>query len=137
MSYREILEHRNVGIIRFCEVSRPSGLNTDADLKRLGLQGSWDDLKEINQETAQHILTLFLWKDAAYQMEVMPLDEAKKYVRSLPVWNSQVQYFTNGNWISHYDGAAYWMSMTEATFDGGIIALSEHLITCYWFEDED
>jgi hypothetical protein len=137
LKYQAMLEHRGLGIFRCCKLLRPSDLSHDEILKRLGLNGSWTELREVNQEEAKEILTLFLWKNAAYQSKLMPLDEAKKYVLSLPIWHSQFSYFTNGGWISHYDGAASWMSMTEAAFGGGGVALSERLVACYWFEDED
>ena len=137
MNYQDILERRGAGTLRFCELFRPSDLTNEDALKKFDLKGSWGDLTEVSRKTAQDILTLFLWKDAAYQTELMPFKQATTYMRSLPIWMPQFRYFTNGGWISHFDGAASWLAMTDATFDGGIIALSEHIVACYWFEDED
>jgi hypothetical protein len=137
MSYINLLNKRKHGIVRFSELLISSTITHAELLSRFGFTAEWKDLKEIKQPEAQEILTLFLWKDAAYQMELMPLEQAKLLVASLPIWTSAFSYFTNGNWKGHYDGMASWTAFTEASFDGGIIAASEPYAACYWFEDED
>jgi hypothetical protein len=95
---------------------------------------------------AKNILTALLHKDLAYGMELMPLDRASLFTdRFFSLFSSQALYFSNSTWNQNeYKpaedfkfGFSSWWSLTELTFDSGIIICDNSKIGVVWFSDDD
>ena len=98
-------------------------------------------LQAIPPEMAISTVEALLWKDLAYHAEIMPRTRAYEFARQF-VYEQQTfggKFFTNADW-SHYHDCCRgfgWISFTDSTFDGGVIALGSGIATCIWIEDED
>jgi cell wall assembly regulator SMI1 len=82
----------------------------------------------------------------AHPSELMSIDDAEALAKAfIELFSTQNgRYFSNGNWHLPYDqiepavwAHPGWTPATDATFDGGILALGELSSGCVWFEDED
>ncbi|MDZ4656599.1 MAG: hypothetical protein SH868_03370 [Bythopirellula sp.] len=91
---------------------------------------------EFDLEVACKILCTLLHQDMAYKSELIPLAEAELLSNAfIELFKGQIcRFYSNGEWHIPYQE---WTPATDATFDGGILALGEHLSGCVWFEDED
>ena len=45
------------------------------------------------------------------------------------------KFFTNGDWAG--PGAYAWGALTDAVFDGGLIAYGPNVSACLWVEEDD
>lgn len=91
--------------------------------------------RRIKVETAEAILSRILWKDLAYSIERMSLSTAKRLAAEfLKNFVPPMLYLTNGENLAHnytYD------PITDATFDGGVIAFDGKKVGMLWVMDED
>ena len=104
-------------------------------------------LKIENQELAKNILTSLLHEDMAYGVEVMPLEKARILTsKFFSLFSSQALCFSNSTWnkneyaVPAKDfelGLSSWTSLTELTFDSGIIICDNSKIGIIWFSDDD
>jgi hypothetical protein len=131
----EIIAARRCGKVR-CGIT-PKRIESVADLAAaFGLLAEADYYREIDAATAQVILARLVGRDMAYGVEVVPADRASELAaRFLAQFGSGSRFFTNGDW--HRDDPAEWEAVTEATFDGGVLALGGRRSGCLWVEDED
>jgi hypothetical protein len=51
------------------------------------------------------------------------------------------RFFVNADWTAYfYDAKSTgfsWANLTDATFDAGVVAISDRFASCVWAEDED
>ncbi|MBW4612110.1 MAG: hypothetical protein KME21_02295 [Desmonostoc vinosum HA7617-LM4] len=93
---------------------------------------------KINQEEAKKISLLVMTKDLAYRGEIMDIEAAEQI--STQIFNlfaKDCQFFTNAIFVDNYSAISSWNPVTPATFDTGIIILSNTKIGMLWVEDED
>jgi hypothetical protein len=131
----EIVRRRNCGLVR-CGTGSGAVSVTDV-AGAFGL--SIDPLcyREISESTARAIATHVLNKDLAYQVEVIPSDEARELVSQFfelcctPDW----RFFSNGDFA--LKASSSWTPATESTFDTGVLIVAGDRSGCLWVEDED
>lgn len=101
--------------------------------------------KEIDQESARRLVEAVLWRDMAYNSELMPRAQAQQLASQfLANFDSSARYFSNGTW--HEEGNTFtggsgsgigWDPVTSATFDTGVLVIGPDRSGCLWVEDED
>jgi hypothetical protein len=104
-----------------------------------------------NSKLAISILTSLLYKDLAYNAEIIPLEQANLLANAfISTFSTQATYFSNSTWNkneyrdeyregnrNHELGLSSWTPFTEATFDSGVIIYDNNRIGIAWFADED
>ncbi len=138
----EIARVRRATGIR-CRLLEKNTSDVDTVAREFGLQPS-GRLEPVDGLTATAVLEALLWKDMAYQYEIMPRDRARElareFVGTFPVG---ARFFVNARWDLRGSAPFSWSSCTSATFDGGVIAIAsdkkggQWLAGCIWLEDED
>jgi hypothetical protein len=95
-----------------------------------------DIYKEIRRDQAEKVARRILHRDLAYDVEIMPEKVAQDLAsRFLDCFEKETsQYYTNG---SYYCDSMSWNPATDATFDTGILVISQSCSGCLWVEDED
>jgi hypothetical protein len=136
MWQRAIIEQRNVGFVRCCSTSPDENGRMSNVLSRFGLKPEEHALHPFKRIQAGKILAHLLWKDLAYDSEIMPHDKAITLAGLFIEDHSEsgTKFYANADWSrkpTSYSG------LTDATFDGGIIAVSDLMVSCVWVEDED
>ncbi len=110
----------------------------DLLMKALNYSPLGQQWKEINREEAQKILLLILTKDLAYNTNLMSLSDAKQLLlRFLSFFKADCQFFTNASFNNKYSRIKSWNSITQATFDTGVVIVNTNRIGILWVEDED
>uniref|UniRef100_UPI00333EF042 hypothetical protein n=1 Tax=Castellaniella defragrans TaxID=75697 RepID=UPI00333EF042 len=111
---------------------------------KFGLSDSPECYDEIDEIEAVMVLTRAFNKGLAYSVEIMPLAEARNLAASFVAefLNASARFFTNGDWGQPKfprDGvtSTSWSDATSATFDTGVIVISDHGTGCVWCMDED
>lgn len=108
----------------------------------VGLPEKSEALEDVSSDKAQNVLEAVLARNMAYKYDAMPRDRAaqlaKEFIESqLP----NTRFFVNGDWTIYLDGSQSavfsWNNLTDATFDAGVVAVSDQLAMCIWVEDED
>lgn len=137
---RDIPVARDIGITRCCSAN-VADMELGDIVSLFGLTTHDGLPTKIDAEQAKGVLETLLWKDMAYSSEIMPLKTAAKlahnFLSSLNLERSV--FFTNGDWYLRSENVSGngWNSMTNSTFDGGIIAIDGGFAFCIWFQDED
>ena len=134
----DILKGRNTGLIRICFVTQSPRSSLSDAARQMGLNADPATYQSLSSDQAISIITWILHKDIAYRQELIPADLARKralsLVESLPP--SAVFYF-NGHAPDDLNISLGWNPATNATFDGGVIALCGEFCFGIWVEDED
>lgn len=142
MWMRDIPLEREDGMVRCAAAKLWGAPSLGQVLKVLGLPKKPDALEEVSEEKAQNILEAVLARNMAYKYEAMPLERAvqlaKEFIESqLP----NTRFLVNGDWTTYLNESKStgfsWHNLTEATFDAGVVAVSDRLAMCIWVEDED
>lgn len=102
-------------------------------------------IKEVDRKNAAEILKSLLYKDMAYDECLMPLHDAHRLTEQFfSLFSPDCRIYSNSNWNKNeYTnkffefGFRSFNSLTEATFDSGLIMIQEDKIGIIWFEDED
>lgn len=105
--------------------------SVDAAVSSLGMRAIADAWVEIDRETALDRLACVLARDLAYGHERLSPSIATDYASRFLGAVGPARYFTNGS-----EGAA-WTSVTEATFDAGVVAVGVAHVGVLWVRDED
>lgn len=151
--FKEIEETRECGAVYLAMHERPENTDWEAVvlenfvITTISLEKLSVSLVQIDKAKAQSILALLLYKDMAYESEIMPIDRADYLVeRFCDLFTNKASYFSNStrNKNDYFNtGKAFelglnsWNPLTEATFDSGIIVCDDERIGVAWFEDED
>lgn len=141
--YFQIAEKRKYGFISCAVKSLAAGADRSDPqfliaglLKELGFIPV--ALDEIEDGQARRIFNLILSRDLAYRVEIMSQEEANQLAeRFLAFFEPPVRYFTNGYFTENPFYLRSWDPISKATFDTGVVVLSETRIGLLWAEDED
>jgi hypothetical protein len=112
-----------------------SEATTLSELARAFKLGFDDALyREIDRDAARAILIELLHRDLAYLVELMPAARAAELADGFLTETARpgARYFTNR--AGMYNA---WNPATAATFDLGVLVLSDAGSACLWVEDED
>ncbi len=98
-----------------------------------------------SKENVHDIITWLLYRDMAYNIEIMPKYEAIRLAENfLSFFKNDAIYLSNADWISSEDTWEWsyakmkgWSGITNSTFDAGIILYDDKKIGIVWIEDED
>ncbi|BAY34772.1 hypothetical protein NIES2107_66790 [Nostoc carneum NIES-2107] len=144
----EILSKRSLGNILF-EIKQ---INSDITLNKadelteildlfvtqMGYVGIGDRWQEIHQDAAQKIVVFVLKKDLAYSAKIMPTEEAEKIsTKILNLFANPCRFFTNAVFVNDYSALSAWDSLTNSTFDTGILVVNSTMMGMLWVKDED
>ncbi|MBD2254255.1 hypothetical protein [Nostoc parmelioides] len=144
----EILSKRSLGNVLFeikqirsyLSLKKAEDLTEILDLfvSQMGYVGLDVHWKEIHQAAAEKILAFVLTKDLAYSSKIMAIEEAEKIsTKMFNFFPNPCKFFTNAVFANNYSALSAWDSLTDATFDTGIIFVSATLIGMLWVKDED
>jgi len=138
--YSEIFRKRNCGFLRISTVRRWNEPFTEV-LTNLGLLPNEVALIEITLERSKDIVTRILWKDLAYNSEIMPSEQARNYASKLieHYYMDDCTIYTNSDWKNEKLNIQLggWTPLTNSTFDSGVIVKHKDYCCCIWVEDED
>ncbi|BCL38191.1 hypothetical protein [Nostoc sp. MS1] len=144
----EIISKRSIGNIVFelKQISPEINIDKSEDLQaildlfvtQLGYVGLGVHWKEINQNAAEKILERILTKDLAYSAKIMSTGKAEEIsTKMLNFFQNPCKFFTNAVFTDNYSAMSAWDSLTESTFDTGVIIVSTKMIGILWVKDED
>jgi hypothetical protein len=133
----EIIAARIVGVTH-CGLSSQPSPSISHIAREFGLDDDPAKYSKIDTETAQRLITLILSQDLAYDLEIIPIDQASdlSYRFLAEFRNEPVEYFTNGTFRLGLDHIT-WNPVTNATFDTGVLIVGPGRSGCLWVEDED
>lgn len=144
---RDNLEKRDAGLVHFDIRSRndfSSASDTAAidefvsELNHKKLNALWKAFKKYD---AERLLTSILHKDMAYQYECMEIGLARSTMRSFfDLFSASARYYSNAEFRPESGGfvsIGSYQSITNATFDSGIVGIDDKHISFIWIEDED
>ncbi len=117
----------------FADISGP----VDGTLEHL-MRG----LRPVAPDAARAILTFLLYRDMAYDVEIMPEQDAAALAEELFAgFAPDVSCLTNAAWDRDRRHGelclSNWQPYTAATFDAGVVLHDAHSVAVVWFEDED
>ena len=110
----------------------------DLFTSQMGYLAIGDRWKEIDQVAAKKILVFILTKDLAYSAKIMPIEQAEKIsTKIFNLFKNNCKFFTNALFVNNYSALSAWDSLTQATFDTGVIFISDTQMGILWVKDED
>lgn len=144
----EILSKRSIENVLFeiKQINSDFNIETTEDLieildlfvSQMGYVGIGDRWQEISPAAANKILVFILTKDLAYSSKIMSGEAAEKIASKIfNLFQNNSKFFTNAIFVNNYSALSAWDSLTEATFDTGVIFVSDTLIGILWVKDED
>ena len=94
--------------------------------------------EEISYQQAATLLRKILHRDLAYNAKIMSEAKAEELaIRFLNCFDREsAQFYTNGDFYE-VNPRRGWNPATNATFDTGVIVISNSRVGCLWVEDED
>ena len=98
--------------------------------RAFGLSTRPGTYREIDRVTAEARIIDLLQYDLAYDSEIMPRAKAEDLARAFLDSVPGARFYSNGT-------RQGWTPATGATFDGGVILVSDGGSACFWIEDED
>ena len=106
--------------------------------KLFGLTDESNIYKNIERSEAIELLKVVLHKDMAYGAKIMSAEKAKNLTNEfIAEFSDSASYFTNGDFGKNKSNGISWTPATNATFDTGLIVISNGIVGCIWFADED
>ncbi|GAA6619377.1 hypothetical protein [Scytonema sp. NUACC26] len=110
----------------------------DSFVTQQGYHNLGDRWREISREEAEKIINFIMTKDLAYSAELMSPEEAQQISSKVStLFAGDCKYFTNASFVNNFSGMSEWNSITESTFDTGVIVVSGDRIGMLWVQDED
>lgn len=131
-----ILSDRDVGYMRV-EILRRHGETLEMLLKNFRLSPTLNGLQKVDRQRATEAVEILLWKSLAYGLEMLPRDVAKTRAIAFmdQLGNFATEIYSNSDWDG--EELSGWNPMTNATFDKGLLFISDTLAVCLWVEEED
>jgi hypothetical protein len=143
----QIKSHGSCGEIIF-HIEHWDKLNEEADsdiadrlVEQLGFQapGDW---RIVDREKATNILYGVLHRDLAYYTPVMPINLAHQLAEQFfQLFDFDTTFLTNGQFEPSMKGEGVelrgWTPISDATFDTGIVCVSNQHVGMLWVQDED
>jgi hypothetical protein len=138
----QLLSRRAAGHVRIGAVRTYPTENLSTPLARLGVAYSSERCREIDESEARRMLTSLFSEDLAYRTEVMPRSDAERFAdfvlrEVFPPGSkllTNIEFHSSELFRGDYGGLFLGV---DATFTVGIIAQTESVVACVWFEDED
>jgi len=127
-------------------VSSEIHTNPDSAAVAFGIKALGDAWREVSRTVAKSILLELLRKDMAFLLPRLEESVVRTSVDDfLASFSVGSRFFTNGNWErgwvrskhSNTSVGPEWSPATDATFDGGIVAIDSWRSGILWLEDED
>ena len=97
-------------------------------------------LEECDFDYAVEVVKTILWKDLAHSIELIKENEAKERAVYIveQFYDENTSIYTNGGWADyHIKRSSDCYSLTESTFDAGVLFVGQKNAACVWVEDED
>lgn len=136
--HQKIQKARGCSVVGVKEASVDS---VEAAAERFGLSSQSGIYKKIERTEAIEVLKAVLHKDMAYGVKIMSSEKAKNLANAfISEFDDEAVFYTNGEFGKPRTNPTIglsWSPATDATFDTGVIVLSNGVIGCAWFEDED
>jgi hypothetical protein len=96
-----------------------------------------EKLFPLSRMDAAQLLIHLIARDQAYGAPTDALDLAELCARDfLSLFPEESQFLTNSPDPIGAESRG-WRPLTDATFDAGVVVVSEHRVGALWFEDED
>lgn len=134
-----LFDARPIGRLRHVLLSTPEE-SIDRVLALCGLRPDAAALTEVDRTTAMAQLTTWLYQDLAYGSPCMERDRAAAWASAIldDGTDAQSRFYSSDSGISSSEATRRWTSLTDATFDAGLlIRLKPGRWACWWIEDED
>ena len=139
----EIKNKRTAGVTRCGYLAQAGPLSEVVNFFSLSADPA--NYRQVAKAEAIEILTRILHKDMAYDSEIMPRQIAAELSASFlqdfaddsTVFFTNIDYSREGEISQDTRIGPSWNPVTNATFDAGVIAISETRSACLWVEDED
>ncbi|MUH00885.1 hypothetical protein F7734_54920 [Scytonema sp. UIC 10036] len=110
----------------------------DSFVEQQGYHNLGERWREISRAEAEKIINFIMTKDLAYSVELMSSEEAQQISsKLLTLFAGNCKYFTNALFVNNFSGMSEWNSITESTFDTGVMIVSGDRIGMLWVQDED
>jgi hypothetical protein len=137
----DIRERRGTDTVIAFESAPHLLLNATAAIDRfvesLGLAAIGDQWREISRECAVSLATAFLARDLAYSCRLMEDDKARDLAERFGgIFTEDARFFTNTDFTAGSSSWG-WQSLTESTFDAGIVGVDARIIGALVVQDED
>jgi hypothetical protein len=142
----ELHAERRIAAALHCDSCAKPFATPDDAAAHFGLRPLGAKWRAIDRKTSERVLFALLIEDMAFSSPRLSTEEAEEAISSfLSPFTSGARFYTNGSWEAGWtrseDGrASYgpdWEPATDATFDGGVIALDDSRAAVLWLEDED
>jgi len=99
------------------------------------------DLVILDRSEAVTVLELLIWKELAYDTEMMPRSVARGYAEEYvnTYYEDGCVIYSNArlNRSGEASDLVFYFSMTSSVFDGGLIIVHKDYAACLWIEDND
>lgn len=128
---------RAAGIVR-CSTTNAVGLPLAGFLSMFGLEPHEDRLLKVNAARAERLLALLLSRRFVSGAEAISISRAQQLAAAFvaDVGGELAAFYTNGPW--DLEAASHsWTPLTNAVFDGGIVACGPSSAACLWIEEDD
>jgi hypothetical protein len=135
-----INDRRKAGVVHIKMVTHNDGIQNALSIvsslvSSLGFKIDKAIWNEVDSAFAEAHLTSILNKDLAYEVEIMPKEEANRLaIEFLKNFSGDKKIFTN---LRPSPETHVWNPVTKATFDTGIIVVDSLKVGILWVEDED
>ena len=131
-----ILSDRDAGRFRV-EILRRHGQSLEELLTHFRLLPNTELLFKLTHEQVTEALGHLLWKDLAYNTELIPLEVAKNRAKLFmeQLGNFATEIYSNTDELAPIAGTN--LTATYPTFEVGFLFLSETMAVCLWVEEED
>jgi hypothetical protein len=140
----DIKSKRNLGVVRCGFITHPAELASIA--AEFSLSPDAGKYRRVAKGEAEQVLKRILHKDMAYNSEIMSAQSAaqlsgeflRRFDDGTASFYTNIDYSGEGRALGPSTWAGPdWKPVTEATFDAGVIAISQTEAACLWIEDED
>ena len=136
--YKKIQKARG-GCIAGIKEANVDSAESAAEL--FGLSSERGVYSRIERSEAVEVLKAVLHKDMAYGVKIMSSEKAKNLARKfVSEFDDEAVFYTNGEYGKFREDpnvGPSWSPATDATFDTGVIIVSNGVVGCAWFIDED
>lgn len=106
-----------------------------------GLSNERGIYEKIERTEAMEVIKNVLHKDMAYSVKIMPSEKANNLAEEfIGTFGGEAIFYTNGEYgkpRKNPNVGPSWSPATDATFDTGVIVISNEVVGCVWFADED
>jgi len=116
---------------------RSSKMLADELISHIGLTPLGKDWRGIGRQEAGELITRFLGNGLVFNDPLMPTERAEKLSASvMALAEPNAAFLTNVCESDEYNRPG-WISLTNSTFDQGVVFLGKHNSGIVWVEEED